>query len=252
MPAYVYVRALARTHRLLGCRLYPWVFQFPGVLRARQMGGGDARWRQPRTPAPASRCSTARPGEWRGGQGWSGLARPGLARTGRAAHFSQEAERLRDPGTDWGRTVRRARRRVEEPAAWSPGPETEETQTWGLWGARLGSPLGDQPVAGALWGLGPELTPTPDWVPGALVEHGTCPPALCPERARARFPAPAQAQCPASVCRCCISRAVLFCLPQTGSALRAGTALTHLEAGHKWASVIVGRNPFQPFSSSWE
>lgn len=48
--------------------------QFPGVLRARQMGGGDARWRQPRTPAPASRCSTARPGESRGCRGWSGLA----------------------------------------------------------------------------------------------------------------------------------------------------------------------------------
>lgn len=48
------------------------------------MGGGDARWRQPRTPAQASRCSTVRPGEWRGGQGWSGLAWPGLAWPGLA------------------------------------------------------------------------------------------------------------------------------------------------------------------------
>ena len=54
-----------------------WVFQFPGVLQARQMGGGEARWRQPRTPALASRCLTARPGEWRGDQRWSGLAYAG-------------------------------------------------------------------------------------------------------------------------------------------------------------------------------
>lgn len=77
-----YVRACARARVRTG----HWeaasplsVFQFPGVLRARQMGGGDARWRQPRIPAPASRCSTARLGEWRGGQGWSGLGCPELA-----------------------------------------------------------------------------------------------------------------------------------------------------------------------------
>lgn len=75
-----------------------WVFQFPSVLRARQMGGGDARWRQPRTPAPAYRCSTARPGEWRGDQRWSGLAK--LACAGRAADFSQRAERPKHLGTD--------------------------------------------------------------------------------------------------------------------------------------------------------
>lgn len=56
--------------------------QFPGVLRARQMGGGDARWRQPRTPAPASRCSTARPGESRGCWGWSGLVWANRGRKG--------------------------------------------------------------------------------------------------------------------------------------------------------------------------
>lgn len=39
-----------------------------------EIRGGDTRWRQPRTPAPASRCSIARLGEWRGNQGWSCLA----------------------------------------------------------------------------------------------------------------------------------------------------------------------------------
>lgn len=37
-------------------------------------------------------------------------------------------------------------------------------------------------------------------MPGALVEHRTCPPALCPERARASFPALAEPQRPASLC----------------------------------------------------
>lgn len=70
-----YVRARARARTGYWDAAFPlWVFQFPGMLRARQMGGGDTRWRQPRTPAPASRCSIARLGEWRGNQGWSCLA----------------------------------------------------------------------------------------------------------------------------------------------------------------------------------
>lgn len=184
----------------------------------------------------------------RPGLEWPGLAWPGLDRTGGATHFSQQPERFRDPGTDWGRTVRRAGRRVEEPGAWSPGPETEETRTWGLWGARLGSPLGDQPAAGALRGLGRELTPTPDWVPGALVERRTCPAALRPERARASFPAPAQAQCPASLCGRCISRAVLVSrrLEAPWGQGRLWPTSQPDTSGHQ---SLLGWTPFKPFQA---
>lgn len=67
-----------------------------------------------------------------GGATSAEVARPALACAGRAADFSQRAERPKHLRTDRGRSVRRAGRRVEEPGAWSPGPETEETQSWGL------------------------------------------------------------------------------------------------------------------------
>lgn len=247
----MYVRAPARvrTHGLLGCRLSSRVFQFPGVLRARQMGGGDARWRQPRTPAPASRCSTARPGEWRGGQGRSGLARSGLARPGRAAYFSQQAERLRDAGTDWGRTARRAGRRVEEPGAWSPGPETEETQTWGALRCSLRQSLGRS--AGCRGASGPwPRTYLNSWV-SAWCSCGAryLPPCFLSRARTSPLPGPS----PSSVPRIPLSLLHLFC----------GTCLSPADGKRPEGrdgsdpprsrqAVVVGMNPFQPFSSSWE
>lgn len=124
--ACVRVCVYARARACTGCwdAASPlWVFQFPGVLRARQMGGGDARWRQPRTPALTSRCSTARPGEWRGDQDWGGLAWPGLGQHGGSLlAVSRTAQTPRV----WLRENCPSGRAACG-GAWSPGPGTEET-----------------------------------------------------------------------------------------------------------------------------
>lgn len=200
--------------------------QFPGVPRARQMGGGDARWRQPRTPAPASRCSTARPGEWRGCWGWHGLAWANRGEKGGwvffllSFFFETKRAAPKEPGMIEGK-LSAVRGRA---ACGGTGAQAaRKPEVWGLEGVHFRQPLAGQPLAEVPEALAPNLL---QLLIECLVLPGSIPPAPGverPGRARAGFPSPAQPGA-ASLRGCCILRAVLTLLPRTGGSSRAGMA----------------------------
>ena len=233
-----------------------WVFQFPSVLRARQMGGGDARWRQPRTPAPASRCSTARPGEWRGDQRWSGLACAGLCRPG---GWFLAASRTAQTSWDWLRENCPSGRAACG-GTWSsePGPRNWGNPGLGALRRWLRQPLGQS--AGCRGALGPWPRTYPNsWLSACwLSAWCSCgarylPPALCPERARASFLAPIPARSLASRgCYCSLVRSLpVSCwlgAPWGQERLWPTSALsaTGAKSGTRGHPCLLGRTPFFP------
>lgn len=133
---------------------------FPACLSPQmetQDGGGRGH------PAPAYRCSTARPGEWQGDQRWSSLAK--LACTGRAADFSLAGERLNILGLTEGEVSVRARAACGEARSSGPGPETEKPRVGGS-GAGRAAPRAVSRLPGRFPGPWSD-TPTPECVPPA-------------------------------------------------------------------------------------
>lgn len=188
----------ARTHRLLGCRLSP--LGLPVSRHASGPPNGRGRHKMAAaansgSSLPLFDCPTwwvaGKPGLELPGLSWPGLAGRLIFRSERNASETLgliEGELSVGPAACGGT------------GSLSPGPGTEETQSWGALKRLLRLPHRHSAACWGASGRGPELTPTPDWMPGALVEHRTCPPSLCPERARASFPALAEPQRPASLC----------------------------------------------------
>lgn len=220
------------------------------------MGGGEARWRQPRTPAPASRCLTARPGEWRGDQRWSGLAYAGQGWLGGSF---LAASRAAQRSWDWLRenclSGRAACGGTGNP---EPGPRNWGNAELGALRRSLRQPLGQSAGCRGASGPGPRTYPNSCLV---LLWSIVSAPLLSVPSAHELASRPRRpAQSPASRGCWCSLGAALACLSQTGSSLRAGSALTYpqarlsdqREAGQQRASLLVRMNPFPPFASSWE